>query len=257
MKTQSFFIKNLDANINTAELEQCHLEICAGIAKSEVNVSSRVMPHLEMNANLEELINYKNKENSRIYTVANAVANESLTENEKKYYSELNFEQKKKFLQLYKKAYADGEFVKIKFTKSAHADELFATFNNSMCELHPNAQHFPQTMKFISGLPFIETGRILLFVSYHYLHSDVHFDRRDECFDGRNHFIWFNPFKKKSFFLIDENGDRKFVDSKSAFFNTRYLHGSLPSPFMTYTLRIDGQLTKKFCEQNGILWAKR
>jgi hypothetical protein len=253
----NFFIENFDSVINTEKLEQCHLEICAGIAKSQINISSRVMPHLEMRGNLDELIKYKNKEDPRISTVANAAKDESLTELEKKYYSDLNFEQKKKFLQLYKQAYADGEFVKIKFTKSDFANEPFATFNDSMCELHPNAQYFPQTMEFIKKLPFIETGRILIFVSYHYLHSDVHFDRRDQCFDGRNHFIWFNPFKNKSFFLIDENGDQKFIESKSAFFNTRYLHGSLPSTHMTYTLRIDGQLTKEFCDQTGILWSPR
>lgn len=252
-----FFIKDLDQYLSVEQLEECHLEICAGIARSQVNTSCRVMPHYEMSGDFENLIKFKNNEMARIASVANSNACESLTEEENNFISNLNFEQRKKFLKLYKKAYSDGEFVRIKFTKNDCAHNLFATFHDSMCEMHSNSQFFPKTLQFINKLPFIEIGRILIFVSYHYIHSDVHYDRKDDCFNGQNHFIWFNPFKNKSFFLVDQNNDKKFIESKSAFFNTRYLHGSLPAQQMTYSLRVDGQLTKEFCETTGLLWKQR
>jgi hypothetical protein len=253
----NFFITELDKYLDIQKLEECHLEICAGIAQSQINISSRVIPHYEMSDEFESLIQFKNNENPRIASVANSATCDELTSEEEKSISHLNFEQRKKFLQLYKKAYSDGEFVRIKFTKKEFANDLFSTFHESMCEMHPNSQFFPKTLQYINSLPFIEIGRILIFVSYHYIHSDVHFDRKDNCFDGTNHFIWFNPFKNKSFFLVDENNEKKFIESKSAFFNTRHLHGSLPAKQMTYTLRVDGQLTKEFCESTGILWKQR
>ncbi len=253
----NFFIKNLDTYIDVQKLEACHLEICAGLARSETNISSRVMPHFEMQNEIEKLIAFKNNEDSRIYNVATADVNESLSDEERKYFLKLNFEQRKKFLQLYKKAYTDGEFVKLRFTKPEFDTHKFSTFDAAMTTEHANAQFFPETMAFINNLPFAEIGRILFFVSYHYLHGDVHYDRKDHCFDGKNHFLWLNPFNNKSFFLFDENNQKQFIESKAAFFNTRFLHGALPSNHMTYSLRIDGQFTKEFCDQAELLWSKR
>ena len=255
--SKEFLAENLDDLIDVTELEKCHLEICAGIARSKTNISSRVIPHFEMQNDFEKLIQFKSAEIARIDGVAHE-GHEVLQSNEEKaYFSQLTHEQKKRFLQLYKKAYCDGEFVRLKFTKQDFLQHPFATFSDSMCEWHANAEYFPQTINYIKSLPFKEIGRILFFVSYHYLHSDVHYDRKDNCFDGKNHFIWFNPFKQKKFFLIDDHKTRHDINSKTAFFNTRYLHGAAPSDKMTYTLRVDGQLDEKFCKQAGILWKQR
>ncbi len=252
-----FFIKNLDDHIDVSGLELCHLEICAGIAKSKTNMSSRVIPHFEMQEDFGKVIEFKTNEGARIGNVANEDADILSTDAERAHFHSLTHEQKKRFLQLYKNAYWDGEFVRLKFTPDEFLQQPFATFHDSMCEWHANAVHFPKTIEFIKSLPFTEIGRVLFFISYHYLHSDVHYDRKDNCFDGRHHFIWFNPAKQKNFFLVDENRKKQQIESKSAFFNTRYLHGAEPVDKMTYTLRVDGQFNEAFCKKSGILWTSR
>ena len=251
------FIYGFDDLLDVRALERLHLEICYGIAKSQTNMSSRVIPHYEMTGSFDDLLNFKQNENARISAVANEGAEHLHDVEELNYFSKLSHEQKKRFLQLYKKAYWDGEFVRLKFTKQENAKDQFATFYSSSCEWHPNAENFPQLLEFIKKLPFADIGRILIFVSYHYLKSDVHFDRKDNVFDGRHHFIWFNPFNQKKFFLIDDNNTKRYVKHKSSFFDTRCLHGADEAPQMTYTLRIDGQLNKDFCEKNNILWRPR
>jgi hypothetical protein len=237
-------------------LEDCHLEICYGLAHSSVHTSARVIPHLEMQNNFLELTEFKLNEGPRIQNVAESHSS-ILTEEENQYYNKLNIEQKKRFLRFYKNAYCDGEFVQIKFPQREFAQKPFATFTEADCEWHQNAKYFEKTLQFVSTLPFLEIGRILFFVSYHHLPSDVHYDRQDNVFDGKNHFLWLNPFQQKKFFLIDDEKNKKYVDSSCAFFNTRYLHGAEASPKTTYSMRIDGQFTEEFCKKAGILWTAR
>lgn len=256
-EVENFLIKSLDGLIDVSELENCHLEICAGIAKSKTNLSSRVVPHYEMQGSFEKVIEYKSAENARIGNVANDDGHLLSSSEEKNYFDELTHEQKKRFMQLYKNAYCDGEFVRLKFTRNEFLQNPFATFHDSMCEWHANSVHFPKTLAFIKSLPFSEIGRVLIFVSYHYLHSDVHYDRKDICFDGKHHFVWFNPNNQKDFFLVDDESRKHPITSKAAFFNTRYLHGASPAPKMTYSLRVDGQLNEEFCKKSGIAWTPR
>jgi hypothetical protein len=247
---EEFFIKELGSALPVESLEDLHLEICAGIARAKVNLSSRVVPHYEMQQDLERLYDLKMNESARIGRVADEGFEHIQTQEEMEIFKSLNHEQKKKFLLLYRKAYCDGEFVRLRFTRQDSSHHPFATFYDSMCEWHGNIDFFPKTVEFIHSLPFREVGRVLLFVSYHY-------DRKDECFDGRHHFIWFNPFHQKKFFLLDDQKREHFVQSKAAFFNTRFLHGAKPSNFTTYSLRVDGQLEEEFCKTHGILWKPR
>ena len=203
METWGFSIFELEHLLNVTALEECHLDICAGIAKSKKNMSSRVIPHFEMQNDIKSLVNFKANEGARIAAVADE-GGHLLNDEEKEYFSKLEHEEKKKFLQLYKKAYWDGEFVRLKFPKAEFRKDKWATFYDSKCEWHPNIEYFPKLRQFIETLPFLEVGRVLFFVTYHYLHSDVHYDRRDEWYDGKNHFIWFNPFAKKKFFLMQK-----------------------------------------------------
>jgi hypothetical protein len=237
-------------------LEECHLEICAGIARSKTNMSSRVIPHFEMQNNIKQLIAFKNSEGARIANVADE-GESLLNENERNHFKNLNHEEKKKFLQLFKKAYWDGEFVRLKFPKAEFRNDIWATFSESKCEWHSNIEYFPKLRNFIDSLPFREVGRVLFFVTYHYLHSDVHYDRKDNWYDGQNHFIWFNPFGKKKFFLLDDKGEKSYVKTKAAFFDTSYLHGTEALPEMSYSFRVDGQLTEDFCRKAGIKWKSR
>ncbi|MFZ3229650.1 MAG: hypothetical protein WA160_05565 [Pseudobdellovibrio sp.] len=252
-----FLIKNLDEQLSINKLEALHLEICAGISQSQTNMSSRVIPHYEMAKEFDKLYEFKTNEGARISAVANEGSEFLSSEIEKDYYNRLNHEQKKRFLQLYKNAYWDGEFVRLKFTRSEFLQHPFATFHESMCEWHPNSEFFPKTIEFIKELPFKEIGRILFFITHHYLHTDVHYDRKDNCFDGTNHFLWFNPFGQKKFFLIDDHKVQHYLTNRINFFDTSLLHGAAPANKMTYSLRIDGHLDESFCNSAGILWKAR
>lgn len=249
----------LDKFIDIAPLEECHLEICAGIAKSHTDLSARVNPHFEMEGSWEQLVKYKSEEVDRIAAVKDD-GEDLLTEAEYEYFKDLTHNEKKRFMQLYKNAYCDGEFVRLKFTKPHYWGgqlDKYATFYDDKCIWMYDMIHFPKTIDFINSLPFADVGRILLFVTYAHMPSDLHYDRKDNPFDGRHHFMWFNPFGQKRFFLVDENGNKQYINSKVAMFDTTRLHGSDPSPMATYTLRVDGQLDEAFCNKIGLPWTKR
>ncbi len=246
----------LDSFIETSKLEECHLEICYGLSKSEVNLASRPIPHYEAENQIEKLIPYKLREGDRVSEILNEHRS-LLNKEELIYYKSLSHEQKKRFLLFYKQSYCEGEYVRIRYPQKNYYSEPEAIFQERKCDWHTNHKFFPKTLAFIKSLPFTEIGRILFFVSYHHLPSDVHFDRENTCYNGKNHYLWFNPFNSKKFFMLEESGEKDYIDSKCAIFNGRKLHGSEPGPHHSYTLRIDGQLSEEFCNLAKLDWVKR
>lgn len=249
-------IYNLEPYVDFTELESCHIEICAGIAKSQTNMASRVIPHYEMENNLAKLIEFKKKEGARVAAIFDE-GSKHLSWSEKKVFSQLDHEQKKRFLQLYKKAYWDGEYVRIKYPKKDFWQKPDSIFYAQECEWHQNSQYFPKLKSFMDKLPFLEIGRVLFFITYHYLASDVHYDRENNVYDGKNHYLWLNPFQQKRFYLLDDDGNKTYINHKAAIFDGLKLHGAEPAPKMCYTLRIDGQLKKEVCDQVGLNWSQR
>lgn len=249
-------VYDLDQFIDVSILESHHLETCAGIAQSKTFMSSRVIPHFEMQNNIPELIKFKKQEGYRVAQIFDEGARH-LNFEEKRVFAKLTHEQKKRFLQLYKKAYWDGEYVRVAYPRKEFWTEHDSIFYSDKCEWQENAQHFPGLKKFIASLPFIDIGRVAFFITYHYLHSDVHYDRENNVYDGSHHYIWINPFKNKRFFLLDDDGQKTYVNSKVAIFDGMKLHGSEPADQMTYTLRVDGQLSEEFCQKVGLPWKQR
>lgn len=249
-------IYDLDSKLDIASLENLHFKICMGIAKSKTNPSTRIMPHYEMSGDFKAAVDYKNNEQiARIAAIADD-ATAVLTPDELTEYNLLSYTQKRNVLELYKNGYRDGDFVRIRFTKDEFLRDKFATFYSDKTDWTENTQHFPELMAWIQQLPFIDIGRILIFVTRQYIHSDLHYDRRDVWANGMHHFIWFNPFNKKKFFLVD-GYEKEFVNTRAAFFDTSYLHGNEPIPETAYSIRVDGQLSEEFCRENDIEWVKR
>jgi hypothetical protein len=246
---------NLENKIDISGLENIHLEICCGIALSTRDLSTRLIPHHEAEGNIKEAIDFKSSEEARISAVKDDVS-QFLSSNELKIYDSFNYNQKRVFLEVYKGAYTDGEFVRIKFTKKENLNDKFATFYSSTTELTENAKHFPLLLNWINTLPFSDIGRILIFVTKHHLPGDLHYDRRDDWLDGRHHFIWLNPFGQKKF-SIYEGYTEVEVSSKAMFFDTSCIHGSGSNNRTVYTIRVDGQFTKEFCDENNIPWKQR
>lgn len=249
-------IYNLEPFVDFKALEKCHLEICAGIAQSETNMASRVIPHYEMQNNMTELIKYKKAEGPRVQEIFEEGA-KHLNLAEKKIFLKLNHEQKKRFLQLYKKAYWDGEYVRIKYPKREFWGQADSIFYEDECEWHQNSQYFPQLLEFLKTLPFDQIGRVIFFVTYHYLHSDVHYDRENSVYDGQHHYLWLNPFENKKFFLLDDLGQKTYIKHKAAMFDGTILHGAEAATFTTYSIRVDGQLSKEVCDKLHLPWKKR
>jgi hypothetical protein len=248
-------VYDLESDLDIASLEQMHFEICLGISKSKTTPSVRVIPHYEQQGLWREAVNYKNTEIPRIAAVADDVES-ILSPEQLAYYNGLSYIQKRNFLELFCNGYRDGDFVRLKMTKSEYLHDKFATFYDDKTEWIDNCNYFPNLIPWIKQLPFREIGRILIFITHQYKHSDLHYDRRDEPFDGRHHFIWLNPNSRKKFFIVD-GYNKEYLDTKAAFFDTSYLHGADPVPYTTYSIRVDGQLDKDFCDKHGILWGPR
>jgi len=245
---------DLESHVDMTALENLHYKICLGIAKSRTTPTTRVIPHYEMSGEWEKAVDFKDTEIPRIAAVA--AENQSLTPEELVEFNKLGYVQKRHLLELYKNGYRDGDFVRVRFTKDAFLTDKFATFYSDKTELTENTVHFPELMEWISKLPFIDVGRVLIFVTRQYMHGDMHFDRRDDWANGMHHFIWLNPFGTKKFFIL--NGyEKEYVKSKAIFFDTSYLHSSDPIPQTTYTIRVDGQLSEEFCRANDIPWTAR
>jgi len=248
-------IVKLDNFIDVKPLEDLHFDNCIGIAKSKATPSTRLIPHLEMQGRWKEAVDYKNNEQARIAAVADE-AEKNLKPEEIEAYRKLTYVEKRHFWRLYWNGYTEGDFVRVRFTKNEFLTDKFATFYADKTEESINYPHFTKVMDWVKTLPFREIGRVMFFVTNHYMHTDMHFDRRDDWYDGRFHFIWFNPFSMKKFFLV--NGyDKEYVDNKAIFFDTSYLHGAEPCDRTTYTFRVDGQFTEEFCERTGIKWKQR
>ena len=251
----SKIIWELDNHIDILSLEKLNLDICHGIALSNRDLSTRLIPHYEANNKIQQAIDYKNSESARIQAVRDDYTN-ILSIKELEIYNSLNYNQKRTFLELYKGAYTDGEFVRIRFTKKENILDKFPTFYSNTTDYTDNAKHFESLLEWVNTLPFTDIGRILIFVTKHYLHGDLHYDRRDDWLDGRHHFIWFNPFNQKKFSIYDGYNEIP-VSSKSIFFDTSYIHGSKINDKSVYSLRIDGQLDKDFCAKVNIPWKQR
>ena len=111
------------------------------------------------------------------------------------------------------------------------------------------ADEFSELVDFISMLPFKSTGRILLIYDGDGREVPTHRDhqRTDVCHD----FIWFRTNLKKPFYLLDQvSGEKLYVDSYSAWFDTvNQYHGSNAADGLAFSFRVDGHFTDEFRAQ--------
>lgn len=115
----------------------------------------------------------------------------------------------------------------------------------------PNAQHFPNLVKYLHTLPFTEFGRVFIFTLDHY---SVLTEHRDSMYDGLRddvpEFLWFTIDKNAMRFYIKDNDDQKhYIESTCAWFNDNDRHSSDGVIDATFCLRIDGIFTDEFREK--------
>jgi len=127
--------------------------------------------------------------------------------------------------------------------------------------LTPEADYFPNVVKWVEslvGIVFEDIGRVIFF---HCEADGIPFEHRDLDvktglnveYPHRNEFIHIRPNTKKAFYLWDpENKDKTFLNTRAAWWNDQDWHGGERIMEQSYGLRIDGKFTEEFRKKLGI-----
>ena len=108
---------------------------------------------------------------------------------------------------------------------------------------------FPETVRFLEGLPFSEIGRAVVFGLEPNDHAPLHRDTEPGRALGIAQSISLCPRGDKRFFLQNEERDEPVVvDARAYWFNDMDYHGVLADPFFRYSVRVDGVFAPGFVE---------
>ena len=128
-------------------------------------------------------------------------------------------------------------------------------------KLTPEAEHFPNVVKWVESLVgnvFEDIGRVIFF---HCEADGIPFEHRDldakngmdQTFPHRNEFIHIRPNTKKAFYLWDpETKNKTYLNTRAAWWNDQDWHGGERIMEQSYSLRIDGKFTEEFRKTLGI-----
>jgi Rieske 2Fe-2S family protein len=108
---------------------------------------------------------------------------------------------------------------------------------------------FPETVRFLEGLPFTEIGRAVIFGLEPNDHAPLHRDTEPGTALTIPQSISLCPRGDKRFFLQNDAGDAPLVvDARAYWFNDMDYHGVLADPFFRYSVRVDGVFAPGFVE---------
>ena len=107
-------------------------------------------------------------------------------------------------------------------------------------------EEFSELMRFIATLPFQATGRLL--IMYDDAPRPVPAHRDHDATDVCHEFVWFRTNLEKPFYVLNhETGERRYVSSYSAWFDTvNQYHGGDPARGLSFSIRVDGHFTDEF-----------
>ncbi|HZF95268.1 MAG TPA: hypothetical protein VEZ20_10415 [Allosphingosinicella sp.] len=111
------------------------------------------------------------------------------------------------------------------------------------------ADEFAPLMDFLATLPFAATGRII--VMYDWGGRPVPAHRDHESKELCHEFIWLRTNFSKPFYMLDpETGEKRYVRSHSAWFDTvNQYHGADAADGLSFSIRVDGRFTDGFRRQ--------
>ena len=116
---------------------------------------------------------------------------------------------------------------------------------------HPTtaSNEFALLMDFIRTLPFKATGRML--IMYDDVDRPVPAHRDHIETDTCHEFVWFRTNLRKPFFMLNhKTGEKKYVESYSAWFDTvNQFHGTDACEGLSFSIRVDGVFTDEFKER--------
>ncbi|HWH17833.1 MAG TPA: hypothetical protein VNT77_05775 [Allosphingosinicella sp.] len=134
----------------------------------------------------------------------------------------------------------------IYLARSREADNYYDLDRTELWEPSEEAAEFAPLMDFLATLPFKATGRMLIMyddsgraVSAHKDH-----DSRELCHE----FIWLRTNFAKPFYMLNpETGEKLYVQSHSAWFDTvNQYHGADATGGLSFSIRVDGVFTDEF-----------
>ena len=108
------------------------------------------------------------------------------------------------------------------------------------------AEEFSELTDFLATLPFKATGRALVIYDGTGAATPAHRDHLNT--DVCHHFVWLRTNRRKPFYVLNhETGEKLYVDSYSAWFDTvNQFHASDGGEGLTFSVRVDGTFTDEF-----------
>jgi hypothetical protein len=128
-------------------------------------------------------------------------------------------------------------------------DNYFDLDRTEIWHPSPHAEDFALLMDFIETLPFRATGRILIMYDDAPRQIPAHRDHVET--EICHEFIWFRTNLKKPFYMLNHlNGEKKYVESYSAWFDSvNQYHGADECEGLSFSVRVDGRFTDEFRAQ--------
>lgn len=135
-------------------------------------------------------------------------------------------------------------------------DDYVAGFRNKhLSELNsdqPCYDYFPDLKRWIeSSNIFSEVGRIIIFVTEKGMYTPIHCDYQN-LKSRKDQFIWINLFGKKKFYVLDSKFEKNYLTGEINTFDNASWHGSEPSDYSCFSIRIDGLFNEEFLNKTGL-----
>jgi hypothetical protein len=137
----------------------------------------------------------------------------------------------------------------VALTTTGGKDDYYDLDRTELWAPTAEAEEFAPLMEFIASLPFTATGRII--VMYDFNGRPVPAHRDHDSADLCHEFIWFRTNFAKPFFMLDpETGEKRYVASHSAWFDTvNQYHGADAAEGLSFSIRVDGRFSEDFRRQ--------
>lgn len=231
------------AHIDVELLKELNLEICQGIALSDVKAGV-------YGPGVAESERYGN-----FMLMKSKLASEQSEVGER--WRRMNHNQQNLFAKLYFHLYNPSTTVYLREPNKG-LNGILAYLRKGYAEdfnWTNNTKNFPKLKEWLDsliGTVFEQYGRVLFFIHEHDCSLLLHRDGVASM-PHNSEFLWINPTNIKKFYIYDEDHNiRHDVATPVAFFNDLDMHGGDVNEQMTWSLRIDGVFTQQFRQKLGI-----
>jgi len=230
---------DLDQYVDTERFERLHERMCEGIARSW---------------HLSEPVVIGSKESQYDMTLSEVEFAKS----------EHPEDETLKRLLSYQHREAAYQYVRFRYPTMALGRKIllrtYVDYHNGFARKHlarlnhdmPAYSYFPELKQFISDLPiFSEVGRVIIFLTDGNAKAEIHCDYADGK-SRKDQFLWLNPRRAKRFFVLDTEFNKRYLTGIANTFDNASWHGGDPSPYATFTVRIDGRFSQKFLDASNL-----